>query len=121
MNDDGSRRDLAPLDPTLDRERWEGLVTGINRAAAFELARRARQPTPGVLVALSTWRRPAAAASFAIAAGAAAVLLLGPAPVSEGEAGMAQAIGYPDPVASWVETGVSPSVEELLFVLEAPE
>jgi hypothetical protein len=40
---------------------------------------------------------------------------------SESETGMAEALGYPDPVASWVETGVSPSVEELVFSLEEAE
>ena len=121
MNRYEGRRDLAPLDPAADPERWEAMVRGINRAAAPEIARRRALPEPGVLLFLADWRRPAAAVCTAIAAGAAAILLVQPPRGAATDTGMAQALGYPDPVASWVETGVSPSVEELLFSLEDPE
>ena len=121
MNRFDGRRDLGPLDPAADPQRWEAMIQGINRAAAPEIARRRTLPEPGVLLFLADWRRPAAAACTAIAAGAAAILLVQPPRAAETETGMAQALGYPDPIATWVETGVSPSVEELVFSLEGSE
>lgn len=117
--DDG--RDLTPLDPSADPVRWESMVAGINRVAAGELARRAALPEPGVLLVISEWRRPAAALCAAIAAGAAAILLMRPASSGTTDAAIASALGYPEPVAAWVEAERSPSVEELLFAMEGAE
>lgn len=113
--------DLTPLDPRRDPPRWEAMVQGINRAAAGEIARRASVRDPGVLYLLSEWRRPAAAAYAAIAASAAAILLLQPGSTGAPDPGIASALGYPEPVAAWVESDWSPSVEELLFAIEVAE
>lgn len=121
MSESGDRRDLAPLDPSRESRRWEQMVQGINRAAASEIARRAALSEPGVLSFLAAWRRPAAAVYMAIAAGAAAILLLQPGSSAVPVGGVASALGYPEPVAAWVETGLSPSVEELLFAMEGLE
>lgn len=115
------RRDLAPLDPRSDPRRWESMVQGINRAAAFEIARRAALPEPGVLFFLSEWRRPAAAACTAIAAGSAAILLLQSPATTEADTGIAAALGFAEPVATWIETGSTPSVEELLISWEGAD
>jgi hypothetical protein len=119
MNE-SSGRDLEPLDPSADTERWERMVAGINRAAADEITRRASASDPGVIALLSSWRRPAAAFYAAIAAGAAAILLVQPGGTSPGT-GVAAALGYAEPVAAWVEADLSPSVEELLFAMEPAE
>lgn len=114
--------DLRALDPRRDPRRWQRMVGRITHAAAPELARRAqaaRLPPEGLLALLSGWARPALSAAAALAAAAATVLVLtagdahtGPAP------GIAEGLGYPQPVALWVETGQTPSVEELLVSLE---
>ena len=118
MNGADDRRELSALDPRADPQGWEAMVQGINRAAAPEIARRAALPEPGVLALLSEWRRPAAAFCTAVAAAASAILLLQPSSAAEAEGGVAAALGYPRTVASWVETGSAPSVEELLFSIE---
>jgi hypothetical protein len=117
--------DLRLLDPSRHPERWEAMVGGIAAAAAPELTRRAQAADLGLdgfLGLLSGWARPAIAVAAALAAVAATVLALtasdpglAPAP------GIAHGLGYPEPVALWVETGQPPSVEELLASLEGGE
>lgn len=113
-------RDLAPLDPRRDPERWERMVSGITRAAAPELARRARMAPPGIAMLLSSWLRPAlsAAALVAAAAGAALVVDRVPAVAQDSQMTLAAELGYPAPVASWVETGQSPAMDEMVSALE---
>lgn len=109
-------RDLAPLRPSLDPQRWARMVEGIEAAAAPELARRATLASPGLLALLGSWTRPVLSAA-ALAAGLAGVALLrAPAPAEPGP-GVGAALGYPDAVAAWVEAGWTPSVEELLVSL----
>ena len=119
MNIDDGFRDLAPLDPSLDGERWERMVAGITAAAAPELARRARVPAPGPILLLSGWLRPtAAAAALAMAASALFLAATPPAGPAAGGESLGEALGHPAAVAAWVETGAAPSVEELLLALE---
>lgn len=122
MKMDDEFRDLAPLRPRQDRERWERMVAAVERAAAPELARRAAAGPIGLLGLLSEWTRSAGAAALAVAAAAIALLLLGPVGVeSESPPGVSQALGYPDPVAEWVEVDLTPSVEELVLSLEGDD
>lgn len=117
MNDDF--RDLAPLDPTRDAERWNRMAHGILRAAEAELSRRREAWTPDLLLLLSGWLRPTLSLAGALAAIAAAVLLAGGSePTSDLNPGVADALGFPAPVAVWIETDHAPSVEEVVAALE---
>jgi hypothetical protein len=120
VNIEDDFRDLAPLDPSRDAERWERMVGGIVAAAGPELARRRQLPAPGMLLLLSDWMRPTVSAAALMAAAAAAFLVTG-SPVQSGSAaggGIADALGYPEPVAAWLESGETPSVEALVAALE---
>lgn len=119
---DRDRLDLTALEPAPDRERWERMVGGVMRAAAPELARRrveAASREPGdLLVLLSGWLRPALSAAAALAIAATAALALSPGePMSEPALGIADGLGVPQPVVAWVETGLAPSLDELLAVV----
>ena len=117
MNDDF--RDLAPLDPARDAERWQRMAQGISRAAAGELARRREAAAPDLFLLLSGWLRPTLSAAVALAAIAGAVLVLGHSePTPEPHPGVADALGYPTPVAVWMETDRAPSLEEVVHALE---
>lgn len=120
-------RPLRALDPGRDPERLERLVGGILAAAGPELARRAQAQAAqaaqaaraSLLLGLSDWLRPALAAA-ALLAFLALAALLGGGGRSDVELppGLTQALGYPAPVATWVETERTPSVEEVLISLE---
>lgn len=118
MNIEDGFRDLAPLDPTRDAERWERMVAGITAAAAPELARRARLPAPGMMMLLADWVRPTLSAAAVMAAAAAAFLVAAPGstpPAAAGESvSMASQLGYSSGVATWVDAESAPSVEEML-------
>lgn len=119
MNIEDDFRDLAPLDPARDPQRWERMVGGIVAAAGPELARRAAQPQPGMLLLLSGWMRPTVSAAALMAAAAAAFLVTqGPAGAPAAEAGLAESLGYPTAVAEWVYGGETPSVEALVAAME---
>lgn len=119
MNLDDGFRDLAPLDPGRDPERWERMVAGITAAAAPELARRARLPAPGMLMLLGGWVRPTLSAAAVMAAAAGAFLFTGAADTEAStSATLADALGTPSTVASWVETGTAPTMEDMVLSLE---
>lgn len=119
MNFEDDFRDLAPLDPGRDPERWERMVGSIMAAAGPELARRASLPAPGMLLLLSDWMRPAVSTAALLAAAAAAFLLTAqPDAARTAGPGVADALGYPDAVAAWVDGGQTPSVEALVVALE---
>lgn len=119
MNIDDGFRDLAPLDPTRDAERWERMVAGITAAAAPELARRARLPAPGMMMLLADWVRPTLSAAAVMAAAAGAFLVTGTrAAQADTAPSMASALGYSGTVASWVDAESTPSVEEMVLGLE---
>ena len=119
MNIEDDFRDLAPLDPSRDPARWERMVAGVMAAAGPELARRASQPQPGMLLLLADWMRPTVSAAALLAAAAAAFLVTGgPVQTSTASGGLADALGYPTAVADWVDDGQTPSVEALVVALE---
>jgi hypothetical protein len=118
-------RDLAPLDPSRDAERWERMVAGITMAARPELARRARMPDLDLLQLLAGYVRPAVSAAALLAAAAGAVFFTaGPqaqqAP-SAARSQVASALGYPGPAATWLDEGSTPSADELLTAMQAGE
>ncbi|HEX6370368.1 MAG TPA: hypothetical protein VF006_15715 [Longimicrobium sp.] len=117
MNIDDGFRDLAPLDPSRDPDRWEAMVAGITAAAAPELARRARLPAPGMMMLLADWVRPTVSAAALMAAAAGAFLLARPdTPAQPGS--LAAELGYSTSVSSWVDAESTPSVEEMVLDLE---
>ncbi|HEX6042204.1 hypothetical protein [Longimicrobium sp.] len=118
MNIDDGFRDLAPLDPTRDAERWERMVTGITAAAAPELARRARLPAPGMMMLIADWVRPTLSAAAVMAAAAGAFLFTGTQPAAAETASLASQLGYSSSVATWVDAENAPSVEEMVLGLE---
>jgi hypothetical protein len=118
VNIEDGFRDLAPLDPTRDTERWTRMVAGIQAAAAPELARRARMPAPGMLMLLADWVRPTVSAAALMAAAAGAFLLTGPDSASAGTTSLASQLGYSENVASWVEAESAPSLEEMAADVE---
>lgn len=117
MNIEDGFRDLAPLDPTRDTERWERMVAGITAAAAPELARRARMPAPGMMMLLADWVRPTLSAAAVLAAAAGAFLLTGTQSTAE-SGSLAAEFGYSSSVVSWVDAESAPSVEEMVLDLE---
>lgn len=117
MNIEDGFRDLAPLDPGRDPDRWEAMVAGITAAAAPELARRARLPAPGMLMMLADWVRPTVAAAALMAAAAGGFLLMGTDSAAE-PASLASQLGYSTSVASWVDAESAPSVEEMVLDVE---
>lgn len=111
-------RDLAPLRPKLDADRFARMMAGIEQAAAPELARRAALPAPNLTMLLADWTRPAMSAAALVALLAAGLIRAGAAPQPQETAGLDSALGYPDAVSAWVEGGWTPSVEELLVAME---
>jgi hypothetical protein len=117
VNIEDGFRDLAPLDPTRDTERWARMVAGIQAAAAPELARRARMPAPGMMMMLADWVRPTLSAAAVMAGAAGAFLLTGTDSAAE-TTSLASQMGYSTSVASWVDAESAPSVEEMVLELE---
>jgi hypothetical protein len=109
---------FAPLDPARDPARWEAMIRGIVKRAGPTLAAHRRRPGPVDL--LASWLRPALAAAAVLAAIAIGVLAPTgePAP-ARAAPGVSEVLGYPAPVAAWVEAGRRPSVEELVVAMEA--
>jgi len=114
VNIEDGFRDLAPLDPSRDTERWERMVAGIAAAAAPELARRARLPTPGMMMLLADWVRPTVSAAAVMAAAAGAFLFAGSGSYAEPSATLASQLGYSSTVSSWVDAESAPSMEEMM-------
>lgn len=117
MNIEDGFRDLAPLDPSRDTERWGRMVSGIQAAAAPELARRARLPAPGMLMLLADWVRPTVSAAALMAAAAGAFLVAGPRQAAE-SATLGSQLGYSSTVAAWADAESAPSVEALVLGVE---
>lgn len=115
--------DLRPLDPTLDRERWERRIATITALAAPALARRtAMTVETGPAQVLLGWFRPAlsAAAVLALCAGAALVMLLNgsagaPEPATPA---MTETLRLPAPVALWLGEEQPPSVADLASAMQ---
>jgi hypothetical protein len=118
VNTDDEFRDLAPLSLKLDPDRWARMTLAIEAAVAPELDRRAAAADPGLLLMLSAWTRPAFSGALALASSAALYLTLGGVgSTATIPTGVSDELGYPVSVGAWVETGRTPSVEELVFTM----
>ena len=115
MNDDKDPT-WAPLDPSRDTERWEAMVRGIvGRAAPILAGYAARGPAE----LLAAWLRPTLAAAAVVSALALGALAAGSREAESGATiGLGDALGYPTPVTTWVSTGETPTIEELVVAME---
>jgi hypothetical protein len=106
----------APLDPQRDPERWESMVRGIvERAAPILAAYSSRGPAE----LLAAWLRPTLAAAAVVSALALGALAAGSRePETGATIGLGDALGYPVPVTTWVSTGQTPTIEELVVAME---
>jgi len=115
MTDD--RIDLSPLDPTRDPVRYARAVRGIMDAAMLPLAARRARVTP--IGQVTRWWRPMLAMAAAFALAAIGVLTqVTPATAAPQEAGVAEALGIPTAVASWMTTGETPSGAQVFAAFE---
>jgi len=106
----------APLDPSRDPERWEAMVRGIVERAAPILAGYAAR---GPVELLAAWLRPTLAAAAVVAALALGALVSGARePETGASIGLGDALGYPTPVTTWMSTGQTPTIEELVVAME---
>ena len=111
--------DLTSLDPTADAARFDALVQGIAmRAEPLLLARRARLTGFGQI---SAWRRPVLLLAAAVALVAGVSLLRTRQPAARSETTLAEAIGTPSSMATWVRTGSAPSPADLLTASGGPQ
>lgn len=106
----------APLDPRRDPERWESMVRGIvERAEPILAAYSGRGPAD----LLAAWLRPTLAAAAVVSALALGALAVGSREPETGAAiALGDALGYPTPVTTWVSTGQTPTIEELVVAME---
>ena len=115
MNDDQDPT-WAPLDPSRDPQRWEAMVRGIVERAAPILAGYAARGPADLLAA---WLRPTLAAAAVVSALALGALAAGGRePETGATIGLGDALGYPTPVTTWVSTGQTPTIEELVVAME---
>jgi hypothetical protein len=117
MDDD--RINLAPLDPTRDRARFEKAIQSIQAAAAPELEARRDRGSP--LAQLVQLRRPMLAAASIVAIASAGVLLKVQIPEDSAASsadGVAEALGVPAVLALGVQQERVPSLSELFTALE---
>ena len=106
------RIDFSALDPTQDRDQFDGLVNSIMDRASDGLAR--RRVSSGPLNVLVQWKRPMLAAAAVIAVVSVGVLLRveGSESVEE-STGIAEAIGVPSLLAQGVRNNDMPTTAEL--------
>lgn len=111
MNEE--RIDFESLDPTADPARFDELVRAIRDHAAGELMRRRAQGT--VIGQIARWRRPFLAAASVAAVISGAVLWQTRNGRSSGSAtDVADALGLPGALATWVQGEGTPTVGQLL-------
>lgn len=109
--------DLSPLDPTTDHARLERRLADIATAAATPLAARRVRAVTGVLAALPRWRRPMLAAAAVVALVSIAALARIDVPSRSNATGVAEAIGVPQGLATWVRADSTPDPAQLLTAL----
>ena len=123
MNERDEFRDLAPLSPKLDPDRWRRMTDKIQRTAAPELRRRRSVAGgPSIIWALAEWVRPTLSGAVGVAA-AAMIFLTVTGSESAAESlppGIADELGFSEPIAAWIEAGQAPSVEEILLTMDSP-
>jgi len=111
-----NERDLSPLDPERDTERWEALLVRTRAAAAPELARRAF--AAGLAGPLVRWMLPAlamAASLVAVAGGALALTGSGASAQTAAVPGVAEAMGVPYAMTVSAEAGALDAADRLLL------
>jgi len=115
MNDD--RIDFSRLDPSRDPVRYALAVRHIMDRAALPLAaRRTRTTTIGQV---TRWWRPMLALAAALAIAAIGVLTqVTPATPAAREPGVAEALGIPTVVATWMTTGETPTGAQVFAAFE---
>lgn len=117
MNDDPL--DLRAFDPTRDRARYERAIGRImDRAAVPLAARRARTTTMGQI---TTWWRPmlALAATLTLAAlGVLTQVRPAAAVTDRSAAGVAEALGIPTVMATWIGAAETPTGAQVFSALE---
>ncbi len=112
--------DFAGLDPTLDEVRFQGTVQRILDEAQPILAGRRPDSAEAVrnldaVATIGSWWRPVTAAAAALALGS-ATLLSGVQVTDDSAAdasGLAEAMGVPSVLASWVQSEQAPATSEL--------
>ena len=104
--------DLAALDPTLDRERWERRIAAISSLARPELARRAAAAASPAQV-LVGWFRPALAMAATLALCASAALMLSFDGAAGEPAVTAEALRLPSAVSQWLGGDQPPTMAEV--------
>lgn len=111
--------DRGALAPSSDPARWERTVASIVAAAGPELSRRAELAAPWLGRQIAGWARPvlAAAAGLMLLATASFLVEAGaPGGIgSTAEAPNLEDALFPPVVASWLQTGAPPTVEEVVF------
>jgi hypothetical protein len=110
--------EMLPLDPRADTERWAALLQRVNSAAAPELARRAGIRAGGIVM-LAQWSRPILAAAVVLALISVSVFRMTQRDHEvSGVATVAEALGFPAPVAEWLSDDRAPAEDDLLLALE---
>ncbi len=111
------RIDFEPLDPTTDPARFDELVRAIGDRAAGELVRRQARWT--AIGQIARWQRPLLAAATITALISGAVLWQTRRGESSKETAteVAEALGLPGAVATWVQGEGTPTIGQLLVAL----
>lgn len=114
---DSERLDLSVIDPLSDAHE-ERLVRAITRRAGPELMRRAAQNSPIALVA--SWARPALAAAAVMVVLSSSVLRMTRDArfAQTPDYGIVEALHLPAPVADWIVEDRTPTVRDLILVIE---
>jgi hypothetical protein len=114
MNDDPL--DLRAFDPARDPVRYELAIGRIlNRAALPLAARRARVTAMGQI---TTWWRPMLALAAAVTLAAVGVLTQVRPAADAAEAGVAEALGIPTTLATWMGAAETPTAAQVFSALE---
>jgi hypothetical protein len=109
--------ELRSIDPRADTQRWDALVRRVNSAAAPELRRRAAGA--GGVMFLTAWTRPILAVAAVLAVVSVAVFRTAGASVEVASVtSVAEALGFPMPVADWLAEDRAPAEADLLLALE---
>lgn len=105
------RLDLRAFDPTRDPERFEGAVRQIMDRAALPLAARRARLT--AVAQVTRWWGPMLALAAAVAIAAIGVLTqTSPTPTAR-DTGVAEAIGIPTTLATWMASDGTPTAAQV--------
>ena len=107
---------LEALDPTVDTERFDRMISSIMDESGDELA--SRRAPYGVMAELGRWRRPMMAA--AAVAAVLSVITLTRIPVASPNddvraEGIVEALGVPTELAQWIGSEELPSAADIAY------